>query len=89
MSTTEKYLVTIDAATQEVTRLEKVGEAGELRELSLEGVQISGLGEDKGAASSGVGRQRTPTRVPQPPAIIVGGPHSLRRSRKSGEEGSV
>jgi len=54
MAATEKYLVTLDAATQEVTRLEKVGEAGELRELSLEGVEISGLGEaayDQRAAS--------------------------------------
>jgi len=78
MSATEKYLVTLDAATQEVTRLEKVGEAGELRELSLEGVEISGLGEAQESLQKKVEglAEATPTCIfqgPRPPRSVVSG----------------
>jgi hypothetical protein len=86
MPTNERYLVTVDSVTQEVTRIERLGEAGELREQSLEGIQFSGLkraDRDQASASSEI-HQRSSTPPPQPPAIIIGGPRPRRHSRKAG-----
>ena len=96
MAKHEKYLLTVNAETGEPVKIEHMGEAGELTEVSLEGFQPAAssqpqiinvfIGSQVPAAPGDVLVQRGERGRPTPPTCIFQGPRPPKPRPKPSDE---